>query len=292
MSTALRAVHGWCVALLAALPLSAGAANTQTPDADRSIPVNAPEASAQTASALRPDAALKLSQSAIGRTVGEYTLLDANGRRVSLSSYRGKPLLIQFIYTGCFQVCPATTRRLKRAVEAAQRALGPESFHVASVGFNLPFDSPEALRAFARQQGVLTPGWDFLSPDPETLEALADDLGFSYTPSPRGFDHILQVSVLDAQGRVYRQIYGDDFALPQLVEPLKQLITGAPQDGVGGFLGRVRLLCTVYDPASGTYRFRSSILFELAGGLIGLSATAWFFLRELKRTRAAAAKAT
>lgn len=243
---------------------------------------------AQTRSALDAEAALRLSQAAIGRLVGDYTLLDAEGRPVRLSSYRGKPLLINFIYTGCFQVCPVTTRMLKRGVEAAQRTLGPDSFHVASIGFNLPFDSPDAMRAFARQQGVMLPGWDFLTPDPATLQVLAGDLGFSYAPSPRGFDHIIQITVLDAGGRVYRQIYGDDFALPQLVEPLKELITGAPRQNVASVLDRVRLLCTVYDPASGTYRFRYSLLFELAGGLIGLSATAWFFLRELRHSRAAA----
>ena len=245
---------------------------------------------AQTRSALEPDAAFRFSQAAIGRFVGDYTLVDVDGRPVRLASYRGKPLLINFIYTGCFQVCPITTRMLKRGVEAAQRALGPGSFHVASIGFNLPFDSPDSMRAFARQQGVMVPGWDFLTPDTATLGVLAGDLGFSYTPSPRGFDHIIQITVLDARGRVYRQIYGDDFALPQLVEPLKELVTGAPRRDVAGVLDRVRLLCTVYDPASGTYRFRYSLLFELAGGLIGLSATAWFFLRELRHSRAAAAK--
>jgi len=247
-------------------------------------------APAQSRSALEPDAALRLSQAALGHVVGDYTLLGADGRPVRLLNYRGKPLLINFIYTGCFQICPVTTRMLKRGVEAAQRALGPGSFHVASIGFNLPFDSPDAMRAFARQQGVVVPGWDFLTPDAATLWALAGDVGFSYTPSPRGFDHIIQITVLDARGRVYRQIYGDDFALPQLVEPLKELITGAPRQDVASVLDRVRLLCTVYDPASGTYRFRYSLLFELAGGLIGLSATAWFFLRELRHSRAAAAK--
>ena len=44
------------------------------------------------------------------------------------------------------------------------------SFHVASIGFNVPFDSPEAMRTFARQQGVMVPGWEFLSPDLPTLE--------------------------------------------------------------------------------------------------------------------------
>ena len=283
MSAAPYACRGCVTALLATLVIVWPAVGSA------SVPETS--AAAQSGTALQPDVALKLSQAAIGRTVGEYVLLNTDGRPVSLTSYRGKPLLVNFIYTGCFQVCPTTTRTLKRAVEAAQRALGPDSFHVASVGFNLPFDSPDAMRVFALQQGAVVHGWDFLSPDPATLQALIRDLGFSFTPSPRGFDHVLQISVLDGEGRVYRQIYGDEFTLPQLVEPLKELITGAPRsaDSVSGFLGRVRLLCTVYDPASGTYRFRYSLLFELAGGLLGLSATAWFFLRELRRSRGAAA---
>ena len=241
---------------------------------------------------LNADAALKTSQAAIGTAVGNYTLLNVDGEPVKLSSFRGKPLVINFIYTGCFQVCPTTTRTLKRAVQAAQGALGAESFHAVSVGFNQPLDSPEAMRAFAHQQGGVLPGWDFLSADPHTLEALTHDVGFSFAPSPRGFDHLIQITVVDARGSVYRQIYGEDFALPQLIQPLKELITGASrqQETLSGFFDRVRILCTVYDPASGTYRFKYSVLFELAGGLIGLSLTAWFFLRELRRSRAASPK--
>jgi protein SCO1 len=247
-----------------------------------------PTATASAGGSLNAELALKSSQAAVGTAIGDYTMLNVDGKPVRLSSFRGKPLLINFIYTGCFQVCPTTTRTLKRAVEAAQRTLGPEAFYVASVGFNVPFDSPDAMRAFARQQGVMVPGWQFLSPDLPTLERLARDVGFSFAPSPRGFDHLIQVTVVDAQGRVYRQIYGEDFALPQLIQPLKELITGAPrsQETLSGFLDRVRLLCTAYDPASGTYRFKYPVLFELSGGLIGLSLTAWFFLRELRRTRA------
>ena len=225
----------------------------------------------------------------MGRLLGDYTLKSTAGQPVRLASYRGKPLLVNFIYTGCFQICPTTTRNLKRAVEAAQRALGPESFNVVSIGFNLPADTPDALRAFAREQGVNLPNWQFLSPDPKTLDALSRDLGFSYAPSPRGFDHVIQVSVLDRDGRVYRQVYGDDFPLPQLVGPLKELITGSAPAGesLTGFLERVRILCTVYDPASGAYRIKYSVFFELFGGLLGLSLSAWYFVHELRRSRAA-----
>ena len=249
----------------------------------------APLAAGSTPPALNTEVALKTSQAAIGTAIGDYTLLNIDGKPVKLSSFRGKPLVVNFIYTGCFQVCPTTTRTLKRALETAQRTLGPESFRAVSVGFNQPFDTPEAMRAFARQQGAVMAGWDFLSADPHTLEALAHDVGFSFVPSPRGFDHLIQVTVVDAKGTVYRQIYGEDFTLPQLIQPLKELITETPRERetLVGLLDRVRILCTVYDPTSGTYRFKYSVLFELAGGLTGLTLTAWFFLRELRRARAA-----
>jgi protein SCO1/2 len=243
------------------------------------------------APAITQDEALRLSQSAIGRQVGNYTLTNADGQPVRLSSLRGKPVLVSFIYTGCFQVCPTTTRNLKQAVESAQRSMGLDSFHVISVGFNLPADTPQAMASFARQQGVFLPNWKFLSPDADTLAALAEDLGFTYSGVAGGFDHITQVSVLDQEGRVYRQVYGDSFPLPQLVQPLKELLTGVarPQEGLAGFIERVRILCTVYDPASGTYRYNTSILFEIAGGLVGISAMLIFLVREGRKTRRARA---
>ena len=62
--------------------------------------------------ALDPSAALRASQAAIGRPVGDFALLDREGRPVRLAGYRGKPLLVNFIFTGCFQVCPTSTRAL------------------------------------------------------------------------------------------------------------------------------------------------------------------------------------
>ena len=45
--------------------------------------------------------ALKESQAAIGRQVGNYLLRDSEGRTVRLQDLRGKPLVVNFVYTGC-----------------------------------------------------------------------------------------------------------------------------------------------------------------------------------------------
>ena len=233
-------------------------------------------------------AALRASQAVVGQTLPDYTLLDRAGRPVRLSSYRGKPLLVSFIYTGCFQICPTTTRSLQKAVKAAQDGLGTDQFNIVSIGFNQPADSPQALKSFAAQHGIDTPNWEFLSPHASIVAGLTRAFGFSYVATPAGFDHILQVSVVDAQGRIYRQIYGESFAGDMLGEPLKQLIADAPipnNVSISAILERVRILCTVYDPVTGEYRVNNGLALEVAGGLTFLISIAWFFLLEWRTQR-------
>lgn len=233
--------------------------------------------------ALDQTEALRVSHAALGRAIGDFTLIDREGRPVPLASYRGKPLLVSFIYTGCFQVCPTTTRSLQQAVSVAEKALGANQFRVISIGFNQPADSPQALKSFAAQYGISQPAWEFLSPPAATVADLARDFGFSYVATPAGFDHILQVSVVDANGRIYRQIYGDSVSADSLTESLRQLITGAPvadDTSLAAIVERVRILCSVYDPLTGKYRVRYGLVFEIAGGVTFLLWILWFFLSE------------
>ena len=233
-------------------------------------------------------AALRASQEAVGRSIGDHTLLDREGRPVRLRSYLGKPLLVSFIYTGCFQVCPATTRSLDEAVSALQARFGSHQFNVVSIGFNQPADSPQALKAFAAQHRISQPNWEFLSPPGPIVASLTRDFGFLYEATPAGFDHVLQVSLLDAQGRLVRQVYGDRPAADALGEPMKQLLLGsALSDGAGiaGVIDQIRLLCTVYDPKTGTYRVDYSLAIEFAGGLMFIIAVAIYMLNEWRARR-------
>src|SRR5512134_1473232 len=129
---------------------------------------------------LDAQAALRDSQAAVGRTIADHVLLDRRERPVPLSQFRGKPLLVSFIYTGCFQICPTTTRSLAQAVARLSEDFGADTFNVVSIGFNQPFDSPQAMRTFAQQMRIDAPNWEFLSPTSAALQALTDDFGFRY----------------------------------------------------------------------------------------------------------------
>lgn len=237
--------------------------------------------------------ALQVSQAVIGQTIGDHTLLDREGKPVRLSSYRGKPLLVSFIYTGCFQVCPTTTRSLQETVQGLQKTFGVNKFNVVSIGFNQPDDSPLALKTFAAQYQINQPNWEFLSPSMSSVGALARDFGFVYAATPAGFDHVLQVSLLDSGGRIVRQVYGEDLPPAELGEPLKMLLSGEPFEPskmLDDVMDRIRILCTVYDPETGDYRVDYTLPLQIAGGVTFFILMLMFAINEWRSIRASERK--
>ena len=126
----------------------------------------------------------------------------------------------------------------------------------------------------------------FGAADATTIKTLLTGVGFTYAPTPRGFDHMIQASVVDGDGAVFRQVYGQEFEAPQLVEPLKRLVLGqrAREDTLEAVVEGVRLFCTVYDPKSGRYMFDWSIVLSAIIGVLCFTAVAVFLWRSWRRT--------
>ena len=229
--------------------------------------------------------ALQESQAAIGTQVGDFRFTSSEGKDVSFRDLRGKPLVVHFVYTGCFQVCPASTAYLARAVAEAERTLGRGAFRVASIGFNQPFDSPPAMKDFARKFGLASADWLFLSPQGAEVPRLAAAFGFRYEATAAGFDHLLQATIVDANGRIYRQVYGDSFDPPLFTGPLLQLAQNAPvaQSTLEAAWEKVKLLCTVYDPTAGRYRVNYSVFIQIFVGATVVLAVLWGLLLEMRK---------
>lgn len=232
------------------------------------------------------DEALAHSQAAIGNTLAGIELQGNGTGAVTLESYRGKPLIISLIFTSCHHICPTTTQHLAEVVGKARSALGTDSFNVVTVGFDSANDSPQRMTQFRRETGVTDPNWDFLAGGESEIRQLSRQLGFIYTPSSRGFDHLLQTSVIDASGRVYRQVYGITYPTPALVEPLKELVFGEPrqQSTLEYLQNRIRLFCTVYDPSTDSYRIDISVFIGTFVGILVSILFGTVLVREWRRS--------
>ncbi len=238
------------------------------------------------------DEALAYSQAARGRVPDDHSLTDSTGATFSLHQLRGQPLVVSLIYTSCYHTCPIITQTLKRAVAIGDDAFGPGHYQVLTLGFDSANDSPVRMNSFMKQHGVSRPGWRAASGEAQVIQDLTAELGFIFFASTKGFDHLAQTTVLDAEGRVYRQVYGEDFEPPALVEPLKELIYGVParESSVSGWVAGIKLFCTVYDPKAGRYRFDITPFISIGFAttiLVALLIIGWRSVRTWRRERAA-----
>ncbi|MCB2125818.1 MAG: SCO family protein [Rhodobacteraceae bacterium] len=249
-------------------------------------------ASPLAAEAVKLDAevAYEQSQAAIGGLTGDQVLTDHRGQPLPLADLRGRPLVVSLVFTSCATVCPITTDHLRDQIMAARRAVGEDSFAVLTFGFDASGDTPAQLTGFAGTHRLLgLEDWYVASADAATTESFLRELGFSFAASARGFDHVTQTTILDAEGRVYRQVYGETFPLPVLVQPLKELVLGTVTRSVdpGALWDRINFLCTVYNPLTGAYRFDYGIFFGIFFGGVSLILTGLVVLRLwLERRRA------
>ncbi|GAB5451463.1 MAG: hypothetical protein Hals2KO_17910 [Halioglobus sp.] len=241
---------------------------------------------APTLSGFSHDDALAYSQAVIGTKPTNIQLQADDGSALTLADYRGKPLVISLIFTSCHHICPSTTQHLAEVVGKARAVLGEDSFNVLTVGFDTANDTPERMAQFRRETGVADSHWQFAAGSAQHMQSLVDQLGFIYAPSSRGFDHLIQASVLDADGAVYRQVYGITFPTPTLVEPLKQLVFGEPreQSTLDYLQNRIRLFCTVYDPATDSYHIDVSVFIGTFVGIVVSIVFGIVLVREWRRS--------
>jgi protein SCO1/2 len=243
------------------------------------------------ANRIDPRKALQTSESAVGRQVGDYVLTAANGEVFSLTSYRGKPLIVSLVYSSCSSLCPVTTQHLLDAIEQARRVVGAGQFQVLTVGFDARNDTPARMAQFAANQHIDLPNWRVASADSATIQALLRDLGFSYAEIAGGFDHVTQTTILDADGKVSRQVYGEDFPIRMLIEPLKNAVYGTRTSfSALGILDRIKFICTTFDPGAGRYRINYGLIFGGSLAALSLVLMGGLILREWLRTGRAEAE--
>ena len=160
-----------------------------------------------------------------GEKVPDFAFLDQDGKRIHLSSFRGSPLLVTFIYTRCPypQFCPLVSKGFAKIYAATHANAAPGSkVRLLSVSFDPEHDTPEVLRKFAdtfkkTADGPIFDRWEFAAAPRNKLNEIADFFGLYIEGQSPVIVHSMSTTVISPEGTVYSWYDNSDWQPVQLV---------------------------------------------------------------------------
>ena len=161
-----------------------------------------------------------------GAPVPDFALRNQDGKLVHLRQYRGRVLLLTFVYTRCplADYCPRMSRNFARADKelAADKDLYAHT-HLLTISFDPAHDTPAALKSYG---GAYTGNytretfqhWEFAAPTDKDLQPVLNFFDVARTPESDGtLTHSLSTAVIAPDGRVAKWYGGNDWTPEQLV---------------------------------------------------------------------------
>jgi cytochrome oxidase Cu insertion factor (SCO1/SenC/PrrC family) len=131
-------------------------------------------------------------------------LVDQYGATVSLASLKGKPVLIDFIYTNCATACPVLTARFAQIAHKLGENLGSRVTMV-SITLDPEHDHPAQLLEYAKTHEVNRDGWILLTGKPENIDALLRIYRIKREREPDGtIAHVATSFLVGGNGRQLR----------------------------------------------------------------------------------------
>jgi protein SCO1/2 len=159
----------------------------------------------------------------IGEELPVFTLLDQEGRTVSANRFRGKRVVLNFIFTRCpvATMCPAATARMAQLQKAAREA-GAQDFELVSVSLDPEYDTPGVLRDYAEARGLDTSNWSFLTGPDAAVRSLLAQLGVIREFEGATIKHTLATVLIDEHGRIIHRADGSVWPVDDFVKRLKK----------------------------------------------------------------------
>ena len=177
----------------------------------------------------QPELALEKPKEALSRgaQVPDFDLLDQRGRPVHLHDFRGKIVLLNFIYTRCPlpEVCPRLAASFARIQERFEPRMGKDMV-LLSITMDPQYDTPTVLAAYARRWGA-GPDWRFLTGRLETVERIARGFGLVYWPEEGLLTHTSQTAIVGRDGRLAALVEGSSFQDGQMMDLVGRQLEGS-----------------------------------------------------------------
>ena len=145
----------------------------------------------------------------IGEQVPDVPLVNQDGRTIRLGEYRGKAVLVTFIYTRCPmpKACPLITSHFAKVNAMLSR--NPRAYassHLISISLDPIYDKPSVLRqyglAYLDDNAAAFSHWEFADTTPDDLKRLAAAFGLQYSEENNQITHTMQTTLIGPDNKV------------------------------------------------------------------------------------------
>ena len=160
-----------------------------------------------------------------GEAIPDFAFTNQNGQPTSFKKYRGKVLLVTFVYTRCPfpDFCPRVSGTFDEIYKqlGANPALG--NARLLTISFDPEHDTPKVLRGYGfsvahTHDAALFKRWEFAAPAAAELPKLADFFALTIQPDGGLITHNLSTTVIGPDGKIFRWYRGSDWQASDLIK--------------------------------------------------------------------------
>ena len=159
----------------------------------------------------------------VGERAPEFVLYDQNGRVVSSARFRGKQIMLNFIYSRCpvANMCPLSTAKMMAAQKLARES-GVGDIEFVSVTMDPAYDTPGVLRDYADQRGIDTSNFSFLTGPEAAIRDLLAQFGVIAEFRGNILDHTLATLLIDSHGKIVWRADGSAWEAQDFVARMRK----------------------------------------------------------------------
>lgn len=187
------------------------------------IDTAADAAVAAAANTLRQDTTIrgKRAYREVGENLPDFALYDQSGAVVAPARFRGKRIVINFIYTRCpiATMCPAATERMT-SLQRQAKAAGVTDLELISITLDPEFDTPGVLKQYAADRGIDTTNFSFLTGPESAIKDLLRQFGVIAMAEGSILQHTLATLLINENGRIVHRVDGSSWDVQEFVDKL------------------------------------------------------------------------
>lgn len=159
----------------------------------------------------------------IGEAMPDFALYDQDGAVVQTARFRGKQIMLNFIYTRCpfLDMCPRATQKMIETQKLARQA-GVKGIQFISISLDPVHDTPGVLKAYAKVRNIDTGNFCFLTGPEGAVGDLLTQFGVIAQFDGGVLKHTLATLLIDANGHIIYRADGSDWAPQDFVARMRR----------------------------------------------------------------------